>query len=77
MLVTCVGTVAAGVYSPFYYNGQIFMFFIALFNIYVWSLIYLNWPAETSEMVSLREEIEMEVRFERSNELHNNGYDMR
>jgi hypothetical protein len=66
MLLVCVGTLAVGVYSPFYSNGQIFMFFIALFNIYVWSLIYLNWPTEINELVNL-EEIEMEIRFPREN----------
>lgn len=51
------------------------MFFIALFNIYVWSLIYLNWPTEISELVNL-EEIEMEIRFPRENGQHinNRGY---
>jgi len=44
MLFVCVGTVIFGVYSPFYQSGGIFLFFIALFNLYVWSLVYLNWP---------------------------------
>ena len=41
------------------------MFFIALFNLYVWSLIYLNWPTEINEMLALGEEIEMEIRLSR------------
>jgi len=44
MLFVCVGTVIFGVYSPFYQSGGIFLFFIALFNLYVWTLVYLNWP---------------------------------
>ena len=44
MLFTCIGTVIFGVYSPLYSNGHLFIFFIALCNIYVWALLYLNWP---------------------------------
>ena len=77
MLLICIGTLIFGVYSPFYSNGQIFMFFIALFNIYVWSLVYLNWPTELTEMINL-EEFEMEIRFSRqdNNEPKPQGYDM-
>jgi hypothetical protein len=35
------------------------MFFIALFNIYVYTLVYLNWPSEMFESVTLEEEVEM------------------
>lgn len=46
MLLVCIGTVMAGVYSPFFANGSVFMFFIALFNVYIYILIYLNSPVE-------------------------------
>lgn len=46
MLLILVGSVIVGVFSPFYANGGLLMFFIALFNIYVMSLVYLNWPKE-------------------------------
>lgn len=45
MMITCLATLVFGVYSPFYTNGHLSVFFIALCNIYVWALIYLNWPA--------------------------------
>lgn len=36
------------------------MFFIALFNIYIFALVYLNWPSEMTDVViTLDEEIEM------------------
>jgi hypothetical protein len=38
------------------------MFFIALFNVYVYTLVYLNWPVELFESVTLEEEIEMQGR---------------
>ena len=68
MLMICIATLLVGVYSPFYSNGQIFIFFQAFFNLYVWTLIYLNWPTEVNEMIHLREEIEMEIRFSRSSQ---------
>jgi hypothetical protein len=60
MLGMCIGTLIVGVYSPFYSNGGIFMFFIALFNIYIYSLIYLNWPSDTMTPVTLHEQIELQ-----------------
>ena len=42
------------------------MFFLALFNFYVWCLVYLNWPTELTDMISL-DEVEMEIRFSREN----------
>jgi len=45
-LAFIVGTVCAGVFSPFYWNGGIFMFFLALFNMYVYVLLYFNWPTQ-------------------------------
>lgn len=47
MLMICLGTIIFGVYSPLYSNGGIILFFIAIFNIYVWSLVYLNWPSKS------------------------------
>jgi len=44
MMLVAVLTVCFGVYSPLYANGHIFVFFIALSNMYVWALVYLNWP---------------------------------
>ena len=44
MQIILIFTMAFGVYSPLYANGSILVFFIALCNLYVWSLIYLNWP---------------------------------
>ena len=44
MVIVAVLTVCFGVYSPLYANGHIFVFFIGLCNLYVWALIYLNWP---------------------------------
>ena len=44
MVLVVVLTVCFGVYSPLYANGHIFVFFIGLCNLYVWALIYLNWP---------------------------------
>jgi len=44
MLFMTLGTVAFGVFSPVYSNGHAAVFFQALFNAYVWALIYLNWP---------------------------------
>jgi Wnt-binding factor required for Wnt secretion len=44
MLLVMIFTFAFGVYSPLYSNGSIFVFFNALCNLYVWALIYLNWP---------------------------------
>jgi hypothetical protein len=46
MQLILICTVLVGVYSPLYSNGSILVFFIALCNLYVWSLIYLNWPVE-------------------------------
>lgn len=59
MLAICIGTLIVGVYSPFYSNGGIFMFFIALFNIYICALVYLNWPTFDDLIITLEEEIEM------------------
>lgn len=60
------------------------MFFLAIFNFYVWSLIYLNWPVVVADMIRLGEEIEMEIKFSRNeNEINDSmrkggaGYDMR
>lgn len=55
MLGVCIGTVVLGVYSPFYSEGGVFVFFIALFNIYIYSLVYLNWPSEYANMLQLEE----------------------
>jgi hypothetical protein len=44
MLLIMIMTLIFGVYSPLYSNGHLFVFFNALCNIYVWALIYLNWP---------------------------------
>ena len=46
MQIILIFTVLFGVYSPLYANGGLLVFFIALCNLYVWSLIYLNWPVE-------------------------------
>jgi len=62
-LFICVGTVFAGVYSPYYWNGGIFMFFQALFNLYIFVILFLNWPTDTSEDISYHEQIEMQQRF--------------
>src|SRR5688572_26512752 len=51
MLLICIGTLIVGVYSPFYSNGGIFMFFIALFNIYIFALAYLNWPTGINDLI--------------------------
>lgn len=59
MLLICIGTLVVGVYSPFYSNGGIFMFFIALFNIYIYALVYLNWPTVADLVITLEDEIEM------------------
>ncbi len=48
MVIVAVLTVCFGVYSPLYANGHIFVFFIGLCNLYVWALIYLNWPVMTN-----------------------------
>ena len=57
MQVILVCTVLGGVYSPLYANGSILVFFIALCNLYVWSLIYLNWPM--GDEMSIYEEYEV------------------
>ena len=44
MMIFCVSTIGVGIYSPFYANGGASVFFIGLFNIYVWVLVYLHWP---------------------------------
>jgi hypothetical protein len=44
MLIITVFTLIFGVYQPFYANGQAFVFFIALMNLYVWALLYVHWP---------------------------------
>jgi hypothetical protein len=59
MLCVCVSTLIVGVYSPYYSNGGIFMFFLALFNVYVYSLIYLNWPKDLLTPIILHEQIEL------------------
>jgi hypothetical protein len=46
MQIALILTVGFGVYSPLYANGGLLVFFIALCNVYVWSLIYLNWPVD-------------------------------
>lgn len=46
MQIILIFTVLFGVYSPLYANGGLLVFFIALCNLYVWSLIYLNWPVD-------------------------------
>jgi hypothetical protein len=53
MLFMSLGTVAFGVYSPVYSNGHAAVFFQALFNAYVWALIYLNWPMGFGSMFDL------------------------
>jgi Wnt-binding factor required for Wnt secretion len=45
MMVTILATMVFGVYSPVYSNGHLFTFFLGLCNVYVWALVYLNWPA--------------------------------
>ncbi len=54
MLILCISTIGVGIYSPFYANGGAFVFFVGLFNIYVWVLVYLNWPTSFEDL-SLRE----------------------
>ena len=54
MLILCISTIGVGIYSPFYANGGAFVFFVGLFNIYVWVLVYLNWPT-AFENLTLRE----------------------
>lgn len=49
MVLICVATLILGVYSPFYKDGGVFMFFIGVFNIYVYSLIFLTWPTSLFE----------------------------
>jgi hypothetical protein len=44
MLIISLFTLVFGVYSPVYGNGQAFLFFLAMFNLYIWALLYLNWP---------------------------------
>lgn len=46
MQIILIFTVLFGVYSPLYANGGLLVFFIALCNLYVWSLMYLNWPVD-------------------------------
>ena len=58
MILVC--TVLSGVYSPLFANGSILVFFIALCNLYVWSLIYLNWPM--GDEMSIYEEYEARQR---------------
>lgn len=60
MLGMCLGTLTAGVYSPYYGNGGVFVFFLALFNIYVFTLVYLNWPQQYAELLYLEEQVEMQ-----------------
>jgi Wnt-binding factor required for Wnt secretion len=55
MLCICISTLFVGVYSPYYSNGGIFLFFFALFNLYVYSLIYLNWPSDILTPITLHE----------------------
>mmetsp|Transcript_16463 Transcript_16463/g.15786 ORF Transcript_16463/g.15786 Transcript_16463/m.15786 type:complete len:144 (+) Transcript_16463:777-1208(+) len=55
MLIVCISTFMVGVYSPYYYNGGIFLFFFALFNLYVYSLVYLNWPLDTKHPEKLHQ----------------------
>lgn len=52
MLLICIASVIFGVYSPYYTNGGLILFFIGIFNVYVWSLIYLNWPAEYQQLIN-------------------------
>lgn len=58
MMLICVATVMVGVYSPFYSNGGVFMFFLALINLYIFDLVFLSWPSSIFEELSV-EEIEM------------------
>jgi hypothetical protein len=44
MCVITVCTLLFGVYSPYYANGQAFVFFLALLNLYVWTLLFFHWP---------------------------------
>ena len=67
MLIICCCTVIFGVFSPFYANGGLFTFFYCLFNIYCWSLVYLNWPISYAKRESTNEGevIELELRTQR------------
>lgn len=49
MLLIAVATICFGVYSPLYSNGHVFVFFLSLCNLYVWALLYLNWPVALDE----------------------------
>ena len=53
MVLICVATLIMGVYSPFYKDGGVFMFFIGLFNIYVYALAFLHWPTSLFEELKL------------------------
>ena len=55
MVLICVVTLIVGVYSPFYKDGGVFMFFIGLFNIYVYVLVFLHWPTSLFEELRIDE----------------------
>jgi uncharacterized membrane protein len=44
MMAITVFTLIFGVYQPYYGNGQAFVFFLALMNLYVWALLFVHWP---------------------------------
>ncbi len=51
MVIVSVATIGVGIYSPFFANGGAFVFFLSLYNVYMWILVYLNWPTDLSEAV--------------------------
>ena len=63
MMIFCIITVSVGVYSRYFMNGGAFMFFFALFNLYVYVVMYLNMPADYSSDLSINEQVEMQSRF--------------
>lgn len=66
MVIMCVCTFVFGVYSPYYYNGGLFVFFMGAFNIYVWSLLYLNWPTNYQQLVNQEDQVDFDLKFERN-----------
>ncbi len=39
-----MGSVMAGVYNGYFSNGGVQLFFVGVVNLYMWSLLVLQWP---------------------------------
>lgn len=53
------------------------MFFLALFNMYVYVLLYFNWPTQGQSDLQTDDEIEMRAKFEKDKPLDSEDGDPR